>query len=177
MLLIRGQDLIGTKMFPISQDQCFRMLWVSMLLSQAEAGNEGSDISIYAETVKTYSTQFLEGAEQLLSKVICFCECRQSDRFGLRVLESDWVWSRDGEPCMIVEHKGRMVFDTYCNEIQNLATAVSVASLPLPKIVLVSSNVPSKGNSAGLGKRCYGLFSYAHHVSALVFLWTHISVN
>ena len=93
---------------------------VSTLLNQAEVANEGSVVSLYARTVEAYSTLFAQDADSLSPNAIRFRECQPTNS-----VRADWAWSRNGEIRMIVEHKGKKAFDTYCDEIRNLATATS----------------------------------------------------
>lgn len=99
---------------------------VSSNFDRAVAGNKGTIVSLYAETIKTWSTEFVEAAEQLGFGAVEFKECRQVA--GVR---ADWQWTRDSETRMIVELKGRKVFQHHCNDIRALATAKSSAGSPL----------------------------------------------
>lgn len=91
---------------------------ISSQLDRSQSGNEGTITSLYARTIETWSSEFVASADNVPPEAIRFEECGRVN--GVR---SDWKWTRDDEVRMIVEHKGREVFNNYCHQIRSLATS------------------------------------------------------
>lgn len=87
-------------------------------LGRSQSGNEGTITSLYARTIETWSSEFIASADNVPLEAIRFEECGQVN--GVR---SDWKWTRNDKTRMIVQHKGREVFNNYCHQIRSLATS------------------------------------------------------
>lgn len=91
---------------------------VSSHFDRAHAGNEGTVTSLYAQAIQGWSVDFVEEADQLPFGTVRFEECPQTT--GVR---TDWQWRRDNESRIVVEHKGRLVFERFSGRIRSLALA------------------------------------------------------
>lgn len=84
---------------------------ISNQLDRSQSGNDGTITSLYARTIETWSSEFVASADNVPPEAIRF------EGYG-----SDWEWTRDDGTRMLVEHKGREVFNNYCDQIRSLAT-------------------------------------------------------
>lgn len=89
-------------------------------------GNKGSVVGLYSQTIQLFSSLFVEEADQLSPRDISFVQCQPTDGVC-----ADWEWRRGGTARMVIEHKGRKVFDNFCDAIRNLARANGGAGSPL----------------------------------------------
>lgn len=89
---------------------------ISTQLDRSQSGNEGTITTLYTRAVETWSSEFVAAADNVSPRNIRFEQCGQ-----VNSVRSDWKWVRDNETRMIVEHKGREVFNRYCDPIRSLA--------------------------------------------------------
>ena len=68
--------------------------------------------------IEIWSSEFVASADNVPPEAIRFEECGQVN--GVR---SDWKWTRKDKTRMIVEHRGKEVFNNYCHQIRSLATS------------------------------------------------------
>lgn len=91
---------------------------ISNQLDRSQSGNEGTITSLYARTIETWSSEFVASADNVPPEAIRFEKCGLVN--GVR---SEWKWTKHDGTRMIVEHKGREVFNNYCHQIRSLATS------------------------------------------------------
>jgi hypothetical protein len=90
----------------------------SSYLRLSPAGSEATVCLLYGSVIHHLACQFAEAADQLQPQSILFQQCGARDE-----MDSAWKWTRHDETRMVVESKGRKVFNRYCNAIRALATA------------------------------------------------------
>lgn len=91
---------------------------ISNQLDRSQTRNEGTITSLYARMIETWSSEFVASVDNVPPEAIRFEECGQVN--GVR---SDWKWTRNDKTRMIVEHRGKEVFNNYCHQIRSLATS------------------------------------------------------
>ncbi|PGH15593.1 hypothetical protein AJ79_02375 [Helicocarpus griseus UAMH5409] len=101
--------------------------YVSNAFDRSEAGNEGSVMCLYSVAIETWSAKFVEDAYLLSFRAIRLVGCISDSA----LYSNNWQWIRNGEVRMVVEHKGRMAFETFGQEIRKLATANNGSGSPL----------------------------------------------
>lgn len=81
-------------------------------------GNEGSIVALYALTVQMWTALFVKTADHLQTGDLDFVQCQPTNGIC-----ADWRWTRQGTTRMVIEHKGGRVFNHFCDDIIQLASA------------------------------------------------------